>query len=127
MFLTHAMSDHIDNPCVSCGACCAYYRVSFYCGELSDGSGGWVPTELASKVNDVMACMKGTERGGGRCLALQGQLGQPGIRCSIYANRPSTCREFVTWLADGSPNPDCLDMRARIGLPALQRRECQTD
>ncbi|MFO5452169.1 YkgJ family cysteine cluster protein, partial [Klebsiella pneumoniae] len=21
------------NPCMTCGACCAYFRVSFYCAE----------------------------------------------------------------------------------------------
>jgi Fe-S-cluster containining protein len=111
-----------DNPCIACGACCAYYRVSFYCGELTGGSGGYVPVELTSKVNSVMACMKGTEAGHGRCVALEGELGRSGIRCRIYAQRPSTCREFDAWHADGAPNPDCQGLRERIGLPALAPR-----
>lgn len=113
------MPDVPENPCFSCGACCAHFRVSFYCGELSGGSGGVVPAEMASMLNPVMACMKGTEAGGGRCIALRGTLGQPGIACGIYENRPTPCREYPTWLDDASPNPDCQRLRATIGLPPL--------
>ena len=111
-----------DNPCISCGACCAYYRVSFYCGELEDGSDGAVPAALATRVAPMIACMKGTEHGHGRCVALIGELGQPGIACRIYERRPSTCREFDNGLEDGTPNPACQRLRARIGLPALAPR-----
>ncbi|MFO5688546.1 YkgJ family cysteine cluster protein, partial [Klebsiella pneumoniae] len=24
------------NPCMTCGACCAYFRVSFYCAGAED-------------------------------------------------------------------------------------------
>lgn len=113
------MPDTPDNPCGSCGACCAHFRVSFYCGELSGGLGGFVPVELTSKVNDFLACMRGTEIGNGRCVALQGELGQPGIRCRIYPDRPTPCREFANWLEDGSPNPDCQRLRLKIGLAPL--------
>ncbi|WP_215779964.1 YkgJ family cysteine cluster protein [Paludibacterium sp. B53371] len=111
-----------DNPCTTCGACCAHFRVSFYCGELTGGSGGIVPAELASQLNPVMACMKGTETGNGRCIALRGTLGSPDIRCSIYPQRPSPCRAFNSWLDDGQPNPDCQRLRAGIGLPPLTPR-----
>ncbi|MEY2632271.1 MAG: hypothetical protein RIR00_925 [Pseudomonadota bacterium] len=117
-----AMTDP-DNPCLDCGGCCAYYRVSFYCGELAGGLMGEVPVELTSKVNDFLVCMKGTEQGRSRCIALVGELGQPGIRCLIYAQRPSTCREFAHWREDGSPNPDCQMLRARLGLPPLVARQ----
>lgn len=113
------MPDTPENPCFSCGACCAHFRVSFYCGELSEGSGGVVPVEMATMLNPVMACMKGTEAGRGRCIALRGTLGQPGIACTIYENRPTPCREYPTWLDDGNPNPDCQRLRAAIGLPQL--------
>lgn len=113
------MPDSPDNPCTACGACCAHYRVSFYCGELTGGSGGFVPVELASKINDVMACMQGTESGNARCIALLGKLGETGIGCSIYANRPTPCREFANWLDDGTPNPACQKLRIAIGLPPL--------
>lgn len=113
------MPDSPDNPCTACGACCAHFRVSFYCGELAGGSGGFVPTHLASKLNNVIACMKGTEAGNGRCVALVGKLGKNGISCSTYPNRPTPCREFAVWLKDGTPNPDCQRLRAQIGLPPL--------
>ncbi len=113
------MPDSPDNPCIACGACCAHFRVSFYCGELTGGSGGFVPEHLASKVNNVMACMKGTEAGNGRCIALVGELGQTGIGCSIYPDRPTPCREFAAWQQDGTPDPDCQRLRAGIGLPPL--------
>lgn len=112
------MSDDDSNPCLSCGACCAHFRISFYCGELDSAPGGWVPSEMASKLTDTIACMRGTESGGQRCSALTGEVGQR-IGCSIYAQRPSPCREYPVWLSDGSPNPDCQRLRARIGLPPL--------
>lgn len=117
------LHDDSDNPCISCGACCAYYRVSFYAGELEDGLGGTVPAALTTRVAPMMACMKGTESGGGRCVALVGELGRSGIACRIYEQRPSTCREFDNWLPDGTPNPECQRLRARIGLAPLARRQ----
>lgn len=115
-----------DNPCLDCGACCAHYRVSFYCGELTGGLGGFVPAELTSQVTPLIACMQGTESGHGRCVALRGELGRPGIHCTIYANRPSTCRDFASWLPDGTPNPDCQALRQQLGLPPLDRRAAKT-
>jgi len=112
------MPDSPENPCLSCGACCAHFRVSFYCGELSDGSGGIVPAELTSQLTPMLVCMQGTETGG-RCIALRGELGRPGIACSIYAHRPSPCREFPAWLPDGTANPDCQRLRAKHGLAPL--------
>ncbi|MBV8667019.1 MAG: YkgJ family cysteine cluster protein [Burkholderiaceae bacterium] len=109
-----------DNPCLSCGACCAQFRVSFYFGELDTQPGGWVPVALTSKVNDFRAAMKGTESGGGRCTALRGEVGKPGISCSIYPLRSSTCREFSAWEEDGSPNPDCQRLRVARGLLPLE-------
>jgi Fe-S-cluster containining protein len=107
------------NPCLACAACCAHFRVSFYFGELAGQPGGWVPVELTTKVNDFRAAMKGTEKGEGRCIALRGEVGESGAHCAIYQSRPSTCREFDPWFADGTPNPDCQRMRVQRGLTAL--------
>jgi len=115
-----AASETEANPCLSCGACCAHFRVSFYFGELSGEMGGCVPVELTSKINDFRAAMKGTESGNGRCVALCGDIGKPGVCCSIYPNRPTPCREFDPWLPDGSPNPDCQRLRAQQGLTVLR-------
>ncbi|ENJ4382725.1 YkgJ family cysteine cluster protein, partial [Salmonella enterica] len=37
------------NPCMTCGACCAYFRVSFYWAEGDDASGR-VPASLTEPV-----------------------------------------------------------------------------
>jgi len=78
-----------------------------------------VPPELVSQVGPLRAAMKGTEHGHGRCIALRGEIGSPEVRCGIYPQRPSPCREFEPWLLDGSPEPDCQRARARFGLPPL--------
>ncbi|MFI4939666.1 MAG: YkgJ family cysteine cluster protein [Burkholderiales bacterium] len=117
-------NDRIDdaNPCLSCGACCAHFRVSFYFGELAGQPGGWVPVELTAKVNDFYAAMKDAESCKGRCVALRGEIGEAGVSCSIYPNRPTPCREFEAWEKDGTPNPDCQRLREQRGLPALRPR-----
>lgn len=112
------MANDESNPCLKCGACCNHFRISFYFGELSSNLGGIVPDDMAVQLTPSRACMKGTETGG-RCIALQGTPGEPGIGCAIYANRPSPCREYPVWLEDGSPNPDCQRLRQGLGLPAL--------
>lgn len=123
-----AANDHaVNNPCLSCGACCAHFRVSFYCGEVAGEGGGTVPAELVSQVGPLRACMKGTEYGRQRCIALRGELGQQGIHCAIYTSRPSPCREFNPWVPDGSPNPDCQRVRMGIGLPPLPPRPNDDD
>ncbi|MCY0387929.1 YkgJ family cysteine cluster protein [Robbsia sp. Bb-Pol-6] len=110
--------DPARNPCLDCGACCQHFRVSFYGGESDAHPGGFVPDHLIVPINPVMACMKGTETGGAPCVALTGVVGL-GTGCSIYANRPTPCREFPVWMADGSPNPACQRLRPMIGKPPL--------
>ncbi len=99
------------NPCFGCGLCCRHYRVSFYHGELDSQPGGWVPAELAGQYTPFRACMQGTEKGGGRCVALQ----EDG-RCAIYVRRPSVCREFPVFMEGGAMNPECLRLRALYGI-----------
>lgn len=116
------MADDEDNPCLSCGACCQHFRVSMYMGEMASSPGGTVPDELVRAVNPVIVCMKGTETGNGRCIALQGVVGKPGIKCGIYHLRPTPCREYRVWLEDGTPNPDCQRLRKDNGLMPLKHR-----
>lgn len=111
-----------DGPCTSCGACCSHFRISFIAMEMDCSPGGTVPSDLVSQINPVMGCMKGTEKGHGRCIALRGEIGRPGIGCAIYAGRPSPCREYPVWLPDGQANPDCQRLRAAAGLPPLAAR-----
>lgn len=100
-----------DNPCFGCGLCCRHFRVSFYHGELDTQPGGCVPAELTAPVTPFRTCMKGTEHGGGRCVALQDDG-----RCGIYEKRPSVCREFPAFMADGSLNPECVRLRRLYGI-----------
>ena len=118
---TQASNDgSIENPCLSCGACCAHFRVSFYWGEIATADGeGTVPPELVVQVGPLRAAMKGTETSQSRCIALKGDVGCSGVHCSIYEQRPSPCREFDAWLPDGQPDPDCQRVRAKYGLPPL--------
>jgi Fe-S-cluster containining protein len=65
------------------------------------------PDDLVSVVNPFIVCMKGTEAGHGRCIALHGAVGKPGVHCTIYDRRPTPRREYRVWLDNGTPNPDC--------------------
>lgn len=80
------------NPCMTCGACCAYFRVSFYWAEGDDASGR-VPASLTEPVTPFLRCMAGTNQKQPHCKALIGTPGE-NVSCAIYENRPSTCREF---------------------------------
>ena len=106
------------NPCLDCGVCCAHFRVSFYWTEADDVPGGQVPVSMTEHVQQHLRCMKGTNDRPPRCAALMGEIGR-GVRCTIYAQRPSPCREFPVYLDDGTPNEACQRLRAGIGLPLL--------
>ncbi|CNF20202.1 ferredoxin [Yersinia enterocolitica] len=105
------------NPCVSCGACCAYFRVSFYWSEAKNG-GGTVPSAMTEQVTPFISCMSGTNGKSSRCIALQGEVGQS-VSCSIYDDRPPPCHEFEQSGAAGIHNPYCDRARAHYGLPPL--------
>jgi Fe-S-cluster containining protein len=101
------------NPCQTCGACCAHFRVSFYWGEADDAPGGIVPAQLTEAVSPHLRCMKGTGSKPARCVALEGDVGK-WVTCTIYPQRPSTCREFDVLDVDGASNPRCAELRARL-------------
>ena len=106
------------NPCLSCGACCALFRASFYWSESSDFTPGGVPTELTLKVNDFLIAMKGTDRVPPRCVALIGEIGE-NVYCSIYPQRSSVCREFDFAWQNNRPNPRCGQARLAWGIKPL--------
>lgn len=114
-----------ENPCLTCGACCATLRVSFYWAEADPQIEDSVPLELTEPLTPQMRCMKGTNDRPPRCVALQGEVGAPN-HCAIYTRRPSPCRAFgVTWV-DGQivTTPEelarCNKARARWGLAELE-------
>jgi len=108
-----------QNPCLSCGACCAFYRASFYWSETDDVTPGGVPLELTVDRPPLYRVMRGTDRPEPRCVALDGRIGQA-VCCSIHTQRSSSCRDFQASYADGAtPNPRCDAARARWGLAPL--------
>lgn len=111
-------SPEASNPCITCGACCAYFRASFYWAEADDTPGGTVPVELTEKLNDFRRVMRGTNQKNPRCIALLGEIGVS-VGCSIYELRSSVCREFdVSWLR-GVRNERCDQARLAWGLEPL--------
>lgn len=102
------------NPCLSCGACCASFRVDFAREEL-DEEGGRVPAGLAVAVTEHTCRMRGTDHARPRCAALVGTVGQRAY-CGIYEWRPSPCREFGAWATVGVGDEACARARARHGL-----------
>lgn len=113
------------NPCRTCGACCAYFRVSFYWGETDEAPGGYVPAELTVPEPPFYHLMRGTERIPPRCVALEGEVGRA-VRCRIYERRPSPCREFGIQWKSGRVivTPEALERcnraRAAWGLPPFK-------
>ena len=111
-------SQEAVNPCITCGACCAYYRASFYWSEADGSTGGTVPVELTEKLNDFRRVMCGTNQKNPRCVALLGEIGTS-VGCSIYELRSSICRDFdVSWL-NGVHNERCDRARQAWGLEPL--------
>jgi Fe-S-cluster containining protein len=103
--------------CTSCGACCAYFRVSFYWGESDLHPEGYVPAEWVDKLDERFAVMKGTDQLDPRCVCLTGVVGSR-VSCSMYLNRPTPCREFLIHGEDGE-NQRCNQARLHHGLPAV--------
>ena len=107
-----------NNPCLTCGACCAYFRVSFFWGECTS-AGGVVPDELVVQINPTRVAMIGTDQKPVRCCSLEGTVGQA-TRCSIYEQRSSVCREFEESWSQGVQNVECDAARAAFGLAPLE-------
>lgn len=76
-----------ENECVRCGACCAFFRVSFYWAE-----GEQMPAQYVEALTPIYSCMQGTNQKQPRCGALAGEIGQQ-VGCSIYETRSSSCKE----------------------------------
>jgi Fe-S-cluster containining protein len=120
------------NPCILCGACCAYFRVSFYWGEAELEMGGSVPKALTEDVTPFYRCMAGTNQKEPRCVALEGVIGQQTF-CSIYADRSTSCREFGVQWDDGVLHLShedikrCNKARKAWGLPPLNIRVTNFD
>ncbi|KZE35080.1 YkgJ family cysteine cluster protein [Crenobacter luteus] len=106
------------SACLSCGACCAAFRVTFHRSELSS-EGGCVPDGLADAETATLMRLKGTDYARPRCRALVGVIGEA-VHCGIYKERPSPCREFAPRSAIGVYDDACNRARAQHGLPPLE-------
>ena len=107
------------HPCLSCGACCAYFRVAFHWLETQPQA-DWpgVPVELTAPLDGHRLVMQGTRASPVRCVALDADIGRH-ARCTIYAQRPSVCREVVASWENGAPSGQCDRARLAHGLPML--------
>lgn len=108
----------MSTPCVQCGACCAYFRVSFYWSETAPFLAGETPAELTEPLDRHRCAMRGTLVAPLRCVALEGLIGEQ-TACAIYTRRPSPCRELTPWDEDGQVNEKCSRARVAHGLPPL--------
>ena len=111
-------TSEIVHPCLRCGACCAFFRASFYWAEADDATPGVVPAGMTRKLSEYRRSMIGMDGRNPRCIALQGEIGKL-VFCSIYEKRASVCRDFEpSWENDRS-NERCDKARAAWGLDPL--------
>ncbi|WDP90122.1 MAG: YkgJ family cysteine cluster protein [Desulfobacter sp.] len=103
------------SPCLTCGACCAAFTVSFSETETDNCPGGWVPHMMTMAGGGSERAMKGTLGAYPRCEALQGCVGVR-VSCRIYENRPSICRNFAISWENNRGNDLCDRSRALFGL-----------
>lgn len=108
-----------NNPCVGCGACCAYFRASFHWMEC-ESAGGTVPDDTVVQVSPHHVAMKGTDSSTAPyCINLTGTIGKDAF-CGGYATRSSTCRDgFPASYEDGEKNERCDKARSKHGLREL--------
>ena len=112
------------HPCQKCGACCAFYRVSFYWREAEPlDTTNPVPEGFWKESSDNQRCLIGTDqKHKPKCTALGGKIGEF-VYCTIYENRPTPCRNFMASYENGYHNPRCDEARAKHGLRPL----CKSD
>ena len=98
-----------DNVCIRCGACCAFFRVSFY---WSEAPARGIPESMTEQVNAFRSCMAGTNAMPARCTALEGEINHA-VRCTIYEQRPSPCRSVMPG------DEKCMRARQHWGLAPI--------
>ncbi len=108
----------MTHPCLSCGACCATYRVGLHWSETEPVLGGLVPLALTEPLRRHELAMRGTSQANPRCIALDAEIGRRS-RCSIHPLRPSACREVSASWEHGQASAQCDRARILHGLPVL--------
>ena len=108
----------MTHPCLSCGACCATYRVGLHWSEADPALGGLVPLGLTEPLRRHERAMRGTSQANPRCIALHAEIGRHS-RCTIHPLRPSACREVSASWEHGEASDQCDRARITHGLPVL--------
>jgi Fe-S-cluster containining protein len=108
----------MSHPCLTCGACCAHFRVSFHWSETAPTLGGTVPEALTERFDPHRVVMRGTSSQAPRCIALDAEIGVRS-RCSIHAIKPSVCMEVPASWEYGAPSAQCDKARIAHGMPVL--------
>jgi len=104
--------------CLSCGACCAAFRVDFHCADLATAENPGVPLDLAVPLTATLFRMQGTDAASPRCAALAGEVGRQ-VHCTIYEQRPGPCRDFAPYAPLGIGDDACDRARRRYALLPL--------
>jgi Fe-S-cluster containining protein len=104
--------------CLSCGACCAAFRVDFHRSDLANAAVPGVPEALTVPLTATLVRMRGSDEAAPRCVALEGAVGQC-VRCTIYEQRPGPCRDFAPYAPLGIGDDACDRARRRHGLAPL--------
>jgi len=106
--------------CERCGACCAFFPVTFPQADLEKAEVPAILKQFSLTSGKLLRIMRGTELKPPRCIALQGEIGVR-VRCSIYNQRPTTCRKFIrSWECD-TGNTLCDRARCVMGLEPFSR------
>ena len=112
----------MSHPCLTCGACCAFFRVSFHWSEAEPALDGRVPIELTEPLRAHERVMRGTSQAQPRCIALDADIGRYS-RCSIHPVRPSACAAVPASLEFGARSAQCDKARIAHGLHALEAED----
>jgi Fe-S-cluster containining protein len=109
------------HPCLTCGACCNTYRVSFHYSEMLSESHG-VPETMSTQTTPYQNAMNGTDQENPRCVAFIGNVGEVSS-CSIYKNRPGCCRLFKASFENGTRSIECEKCRIKSHLTPLTQSD----
>jgi Fe-S-cluster containining protein len=92
--------------------------VAFHWAEAEPALGGAVPPEVVRRWDAHRVALRGTDQREPHCAQLLGTVGRE-VRCAIYLQRPSPCRELRAAWEDGAASEQCDRARARFGLRPL--------
>ena len=113
------VSAAMSNPCLACGACCAYFRASFHWSEAEPAAGGLTPPHLTTKLTAHHAVMRGTEQQPPRCIGFTARS----ARTFAASFTPCGPRPAATSRLRGSTA--CITSGATGPAPHMACRRCR--